>query len=351
MAVKQQKRFPETAQIAGMLQEEVMLYLLEASGYTPISSAFNDPTLHQGSNGLEVKGRGGQHQIDAIADFAIQHLYVQPQRLLVEAKFRKDDPIGIEVMRNAVGILQDVNTYWDQERQLATATRYSYQYAVLSSSGYTANAKTYALVHGIYLIYLDKLAFIQAILNDIKNIVPTVQIKPDGKKRLPPSLYFRLPALRKAIRLHIRDEHDSSLSQIVKEDAALDLLDWFCSTCRQLTTPFLAIIARKFPVFLTPEVKLDLNDIRDCHVRIYWQNTTWYIQLPNGQRFFFDLPTEILENYLESNSLSELRALDLKANYFSQVQVMIKQGDNVRFVTWHLDMNWLEGIRYRIGQL
>ena len=153
MADKQSKQVPEPAQIAGMLQEEVMLYLLEASGYTPITSIFNDPTLHQGSNGLEVKGRGGKHQIDAIAEFAIQHPHIYPQRLLVEAKFRKHDPIGIEVMRNAVGILQDVNTYWDQDRWQATNTRYNYQYAVLSSSSYTENAKAYALVHGIYLYF------------------------------------------------------------------------------------------------------------------------------------------------------------------------------------------------------
>ena len=89
----------------------------------------------------------------------------------------------------------------------------------------------------------------------------------------------------------------------------------------------------------------------DSHVRIFWQGTTWYIQLPGGQRFFFDLPAEILENYLESDGLSELRALDLKADYFSQMQIMIKQKDNVRIVTWRLDMDWLEGIHHKIKQL
>lgn len=63
------RRPPNPGQIAGMLLEEAVLYLLEVSGYTPITEVHNDPTLHQGRNGLEVQGRGGKHQIDAIADF------------------------------------------------------------------------------------------------------------------------------------------------------------------------------------------------------------------------------------------------------------------------------------------
>src|SRR5258706_13438839 len=89
-------RPPNATQIKGMLLEEAVLYLLESSGYIPVTEAGNDPTLHQGRNGLEVQGRGGKHQIDAIADFAIQQPFMHPLRLLVEAKFH-GSPIGIEV--------------------------------------------------------------------------------------------------------------------------------------------------------------------------------------------------------------------------------------------------------------
>lgn len=344
----QARRPPNHEQLAGMLLEEAVLYLLEASGYTPVTEISNDPTLHQGRNGLEVQGRGGKHQIDAIADFAIQQPFMNPLRLLVEAKFHHD-PIGIEVMRNAVGVLQDVDKYWDYERHQEIESRYSYQYAILSASDYTNNAKTYALVHGIYLIPLKGLSFIQSILEELRNMSrSSIRNFADRQRFRQTLLLFRIPDLRRAIRADIRNGDTTSISQIVS-GPMLENLIRFCNACRQLDRPLLGIIARRFPVFLVPEPGVNLEEIQDCDIEIHWYDTTWYVQLPNHQRFFFNLPTTILEQYLaEENVLSELRALDLKANYLSKVQVMIKQGNTVRIVTWSLNTWWLESVRRRV---
>ena len=70
-----------------------------------------DPTLRQGTAGLEVLGRGEHHQIDAIAEFTIRQPFVNPTRLLVEA-MSKDAPVGIEIVRNTVGVLEDASEYW-----------------------------------------------------------------------------------------------------------------------------------------------------------------------------------------------------------------------------------------------
>lgn len=344
----QARRPPNYEQLTGMLLEEAVLYLLEASGYTPVTEILSDPTLRQGRNGLEVQGRGGKHQIDAIADFAIQQPFMHPLRLLVEAKFQQD-PVGIEVMRNAVGVLQDVDKYWDYERHQEIESRYSYQYAVLSASGYNGNAKTYALVHGIYLIPLDGLPFMQPILEELRNFPrPRVKIFVDGQRFRQTPRLFRIPALRRSVRADIRNGDIANTSQVVR-GSLLEHLDGFCNACRQLDRPLLGIIARRFPVFLVPEAGINLEEIRDCDIEIHWYDTTWYMQLPNRQRFFFSLPTTILEQYLaEGNVLSELRALDLKADYLSKVQVMVKQGNNVRIVTWSLNIWWLESVRTRV---
>jgi hypothetical protein len=344
----QARRPPNYEQLVGMLLEEVVLYLLEASGYIPITEISNDPTLHQGRNGLEVQGRGGKHQIDAIADFAIQQPFVHPLRLLVEAKFHRD-PVGIEVMRNAVGVLQDVDKYWDYERHQEIESRYNYQYAILSASDFNDNAKTYALVHGIYLIPLQGLSFIQPILEELRSLPrPRIGSFADQQGFRQSLLLFRIPDLRRAIRADIRNGDATTISQIVS-GTLLEHLISFCNACRLLDRPLLAIIARRFPVFLIPEPGTNLEDIQDCNIEIHWYDTIWYMQLPNHQRFFFNLPTTILERYLaEGNVLSELRALDLKADYFSKVQVMIKQGNNVRIVTWSLDTWWLEDVRRQI---
>ncbi len=344
------RRPPNPGQIAGMLLEEAVLYLLEVSGYTPITEVRNDPTLHRGRNGLEVRGRGGKHQIDAIADFAIMQPFAHPSRLLVEAKCQFD-PVGIEVMRNAVGVLQDVDKYWDGERPHGIEPRYNYHYAVLSASDYSDNAKTYALVHGIYLIPLNKSAFIQPILEIIREFSHLV--RPGFAKREmfgQTSLLFRIPELRRAIRANIRNEYDTGISQIVS-GTSLEHLIRFCNACRHLDRPLLGIISRRFPIFLVPEAGINLEEIQDCSIEIHWYDTTWYIELPNHQRVFFELPTTILKPYLENNTLSELRALDLKAEYFSKVQVTIKQWNDVRIVTWSMDTLWLESVRRRVEQL
>jgi hypothetical protein len=79
---------PTVAQIHGMLLEEALLHLLRFSGYRPVMSNGADPTLRQGTAGLEVLGRGEHHQIDAIADFTIPQPFVNPARLLIRRSSR-----------------------------------------------------------------------------------------------------------------------------------------------------------------------------------------------------------------------------------------------------------------------
>ena len=83
--------------IKGLLLEEVLLSLLRASGYIAVENVNNDTTLMIGSSGMEVRGRGSSHQIDAIADFAIAPPFLYPTRLLLEAKFYQSN-VGIEQM-------------------------------------------------------------------------------------------------------------------------------------------------------------------------------------------------------------------------------------------------------------
>ncbi len=190
----------------------------------------------------------------------------------------------------------------------------------------------------------------QSVLEELRGFPrPGVKIFVDWQRFRQTPRLFRIPALRRAVRADIRNGDIASTSQIVS-GSLLEHLNCFCNACRQLDRPLLGIIARRFPVFLVPEAGINLEEIRDCDIEIHWYDTTWYMQLPNHQRFFFNLPTTILEQYLaDGNVLSELRALDLKADYLSRVQVMVKQGNNVRIVTWNLNTRWLESVRRRVS--
>jgi hypothetical protein len=82
-----------------------------------------------------------------------------PVRLFVEAKF-KADPVGIEDVRNALGVLSDVNEHYATgDRHELPMRRYQYKYALFSTKGFTGPAQKYALAHQISLIDLSGAAF------------------------------------------------------------------------------------------------------------------------------------------------------------------------------------------------
>ncbi len=188
------------AQIRGMLLEEALLYLLRVSGYRTVDnemvSSGEDPTLRVGHSGIEVIGRGGVHQIDAIADFTIAQPFSHPQRLLVEAKCYKDkDTIGIEVTRNALGVLKDVGEYWVSSAGIPAKNRYHYQYALFASSGYALPTQQYAYAQDIYLIPLANSRFIRPVITKIMSITPLHFGQPAAN-----SIQVNMTTLRKSVR-------------------------------------------------------------------------------------------------------------------------------------------------------
>ena len=161
------------SQVRGLLLEEVLLHLLARSGYRTVESERGDPTLASGPAGLEVRGRGERHQIDAIADFLFPQPFSNPQRLLVEAKCYADSrPVALPVIRNALGVLMDVSEFFVPTSGTRTVSRrrYHYQYALFSASNYTDPAERYAFAHDIYLIPLQGSAFIRPIVGQIRRI-------------------------------------------------------------------------------------------------------------------------------------------------------------------------------------
>lgn len=243
-------------QIRGMLLEEAVLYLLRNSGYSTIDDPYNDPTLNNGRAGLEVSGRGTVHQIDAIADFTIAHPFSHPQRLLVEAKF-KNSPVGIEVLRNAVGVLKDVNEYWVSptgnyrpgnglaHEGRAIRNRYHYQYAVFSPSGYTPAAETYAFAQDVYLIPLASSKFFKPVVRSIAQLNAA-----SFAARRPNRDRFSMTELRQAIRktLHVGDHY--RLENLgLTEEAQQDLIQ-FSEATKRINQAVLGMILNQIPIFL-----------------------------------------------------------------------------------------------------
>lgn len=333
-------------QIHGMMLEEALLYLLQVSGYRTVESAVRngerDPTLQDGHSGLEVLGRGGVHQIDAVADFVIAQPFSNPQRLLLEAKFRSKTT-GIEVVRNAVGVLKDVGEYWVARNKVPPKARYHYQYAIFSASAYTSPAQKYAYAQDVYLIPLAKSAYFRPIINAIQRLNIN-NFNQALKKEF-------LSQLRKVIRENLRDSQSSTL-RLVREQT-FSLIDEFCWECRRLNGALIAMIAKQFPIFLVPNRDVRIDDLENhLKVEIYWNKEGWYLHEASSYRniFSFDLPKELFNLYAEQGLLSEIRALNLKKDYLCEIQAIVMSNSQARVITFELDREWFDRLRDNLIQ-
>src|SRR5579862_6617253 len=144
--------------LRGYVLEEILARLVQNTGYRLLVDASQDTDeLENRSNGLAVRGRGGSHQVDVLGELLWIPAFTFPLRLIVEAKARKGTT-GIDDVRNAVGVLSDVNqnyTRTDGGRRVLIQ-KYSYRYALFSTSGFSRHAAEYALAHQISLVEIGR---------------------------------------------------------------------------------------------------------------------------------------------------------------------------------------------------
>lgn len=144
-------------QTAGYLLEEVVAHLLRSSGYRLLDATDDPDALVVAGNGLRVRGRGAQHQADALGDLDVPIPFSLPVRLFVEAKCVKDKT-GLDVIRNAHGVVHDVNERLHSaspEMGDLHRRRVQYRYSVFSTGGFSEDAQRFALAHQISLVDLS----------------------------------------------------------------------------------------------------------------------------------------------------------------------------------------------------
>ncbi len=337
------------SQIRGMLLEEAVLYLLRTSGYTPVLSAGSDPTLYNGHSGLEVFGRGGKHQIDAIADPIISLPFSNSSRLLVEAKcFSGGRPVGLHIIRNTVGVLKDVSEFWvppNDPNRLLTIRPYHYQFAIFSASGYSIDAERYAFAHDIYLIQYQNSLYMYPIIQKILDITFNAFMASTRT-----SINVNMTELRKFVRNSIRDRYSNYPPQIPV--LAVSKIRSFIDSVLAINGTLLAIAGRRFPIHLIPAPNTLLSELNDFYtVRITWDDRSWYLKDTNDRTLFsFDLPSELFNLYTEHGMLSETGALNLKEDILNTIQAILTIDNGAKIITFQLDMEWIKSIRSHSGE-
>jgi len=333
-----------------MLLEEAVMQLLRTAGYEVVEKAGSDPTLHDGHSGLDVLGRGGRHQIDSIADFRVCAPFSHPQRLFVEAKcYSSQYPVGLPIIRNAVGVLKDVSEWWNPPAgsgAIAGSGRYHYQYAIFSASGYTLDAERYAFAQDIYLIPYERSRYIAPVIQAIRQVTHQ-----DFGARAWNAIDIDLTSLRHAIR-GLLQGRTNDLPQFTIAQATAFMS--FVEAVAAIKGTLFAVMGRQFPVHLIPAPFLDVRELRDHYeVRIRWDDQSWYLEDTRDRRslFSFDLPPELFNLYAEDGRLTESRALDLKSDMLGSFQAVVNVEDAMRLITFDLDRDWIAMVRQRITGL
>lgn len=148
--------------VGGYVLEEVLAKLLADNGYSLLTDDDQDPEhLLRGKHGLLVRGRGADHQADGLGDLLVPIPFSLPVRLFAEAKNRASKT-GLDSVRNALGVVSDVNQFQPPQtglKQWRGGSTYHYRYSLFSTSGFTGPAQDFALAHQVSLIDLSGPSF------------------------------------------------------------------------------------------------------------------------------------------------------------------------------------------------
>lgn len=337
------------AALHGMMLEEVLLALLRNSGYTPIDDPAQDPISLEGSNGfVKVRGRGGAHQIDVIADFKINIPFTYPLRLLLESKcYDPGSKAGIGIVRNAVGVLKDVSEFWhiNQNRD-PVRRRHHYQYVLCSSSGYSDEAQRFAFVQDINLLQIPPGTLLSQIVDMIRSMQRS-HVRGAGTQTRRNSRW--LIGLRQKVRRWL--QHGRASEQDLAEtftDASIfiRILEW----ANNLNECYLTFLAGRLPVLLVPEDGTSFQDlIATREVRFFYDTEdtkSWFIESQDETRLFrFSMPPIMLQEYLTSNQLTPTRALDAKQDLLGSMQILQVRDGRVQWIHFQLDEAWISQLR------
>lgn len=324
-------------QLRGALLEEVILFLLKTSGYDPVTTAGVDPTLNNGPSGLEVRGRGSAHQIDAVADFKIAPPFSHPQRLLLEAKFY-GSKITLPTIRNAAGVIKDVSEGWTVTGRSLGAiprSRFHYLYAIFSASDFTSAAQDYAFAHDIYLLPLRRSSFVRPILSAIEAVDASV----DPKRP-------KLSAVRRWVRRRLLGSNGGPAEEYIP-DAMRASLDALVDACFRLRFGFITMFGGQFPAFLVAAPDFSAEHAEQIvTVRIRVRQGSWFVERTNGREVFsFDLPEKIVELYAENGRIHHDVAAQIKGDLMQSFFAFYRQDGAVRLIQFRLDRDWYDSIR------
>jgi hypothetical protein len=319
------------ASYRGHVLEEVLAFLIRNAGYRLLVDPLQGEQLEHGRNGLVVVGRGGAHQVDVLGQLSWVPAFTFPIRLFVEAKFYSRTPIGLPAVRNAIGVVEDLNQYSAPPSSPTgpMSQRFNYRYALFSTSGFTDEASGLALAHQISLIDLSGPDFA-----DLRRLVRSLA---DALFERGRDVERPVRAMRMLVRRELGTWPDGFGRGLYENDASWGLLDGsvegLFGELRSLGELFIGMANGPFLLLLQasdPQRFVDrMRQRQGDTVAIHWSyrersGRQWTI-VPSDQEtaysLSFGLPEPLAQWIFAVQEEAVKRALDVKARYFSDITV------------------------------
>ena len=331
----------------GAILEEVILCLLERLGFRIVDAGEEGTKL--GTAGLEVPGRGELHQIDAFAAFDFTPPFVYPLRLLFEAKcYSGDRPVGIEVVRNAVGVLKDISeNYFSSPPQREDAyavkmPRFNFVSAIFSTSGYTDNAQRYAVAHQIFLVQYRNNFLFEPISQALLSLTENDFKKPYRKGET------ATMKVRQFLRSKLKGENPN---EVPFSQQGLLKFQNITGSLAKIHGSYFGMLQGRWPIHLLSARTLPTRvfagrDNIACRVYGRVGNTWSFVPLngneasPDWFRLEFDLPDEIARLVQDARG-DRQEIARLKMEHFSFIALSGMIGGVRRQIRLELDEAWI----------
>lgn len=302
------------AQLRGKIFESLLKFYLKQQGYTVIPQEIQGYYgVSRRSNGLNIRGRGGWHQVDALGQFQFQIPFVYPIRLISEAKSH-NQKIGLPTIRDFVGILKDVSeNYFIENYNDLTKSRFTDCGAVFSTSEFTKDAQMYAHAQGVYLIQASTfLPLIDRVVNQINN----------------------------------RDTIREIISGDLRNYPVFSNNDFFA---------YSGIISNVYPVVITSNESLPFqrfSETDEVEIRLSYEADQQHKEVYgfnirfDSWRGKFQLPRYIWEQYAKRPDFIDAM-IKMKLEKLNYIDIPLKIEGKRRIIRLKLDRNWLENLSSR----
>lgn len=307
----------------GKAFELLVKQLLLNIGFTEINS--DGLYVFDGTAGQMIQGLGEAHNADVLLEPPVQTPFYASTRILIECKDYTRS-IGLNTVRSALGLREDINHFDIVDKRELEArriqrrrglthnyTRYYYQVALASMSGYTLPAQKFAATHRIPLLEFNKLPFWEEFCNIIHN----------------------------------RDMYRYSSSRC-RGDATYDEL---CHMIDSISDRIAIAITNSGQMLFLYRINNEINQFADDY-SLHWKDRSSLWSLVSGTtEYKFQLPNSIMELWLR-NSSNEIdmkrNAIDCKATFFSNMVVYYKHCGRAQIKMISIDKYKLEEAQERL---